>query len=285
MVKGTYDRLEGSYKIAKIKKLERWSYVLQTIGIIAIFILLSFVGGAQLKPFYFPVFWPMLVAFTWILVVNIETYAFRLMEINRRDSESAKFLMADRSMKKAYTIIIVAAIFFAVIVTPHVTDQIENNIEIDGEKRIEGMGEVKRDTVEFVSRGRFDLSMPDKIKVGVKEEAFEDGSSITVGLISKDDYENGRMAYMLAEKSLNINTVMEGDPITLDMPEMNFESYYILITSDENATIEYTITKTIPGEKMYSFSTIALGFVVTNLIGAYLMYPIKKKHSEQAIYK
>ncbi len=275
-MKGDYDRLEGTYKLAGLKRLERFAYIIQTVGIIATFVFLVYIGGAMLNPFYLPLFWAILASLIWIFIISIEAIVFRLMEIKKRDSESAKFLMADRSMKKALTVMVIALIGFAVAFVPFFAEQIENVNEIEGEVEFSDS-----ETIEFTSRGRFDFLRAHEVTL---ETVFRDDIEVVVFIIPERIYDPNRDSYAPGER-LNIQTDFGENDFVFEMPEISFDEYYIVLFSDETVTIDYRISYNIPANITNLLSTVFMAFVISQAAWAVVLNPIKKKHSDKAIYK
>ncbi len=274
-MKGDYDRLEGTYKLAGLKRLERVAYLTQGIGIIAIFIFLVYIGGAMLNPFYLPLFWASLAALIGIFILSLESIAFRLIEIKKRDSESAKFLMADRSMKKAYTVIVVVLIAFTVAFVPFFAEEIQDMNKMEGQ--IEFTGE---ETIEFTSRGRFDHLLADKINLEIIGDVEE---SVEVYIIQKDTYTPGD-SYGPAQRQ-NVEDTEFDESFEFSMPERDFDEYYIVLQSDEVVEIRYEIHYIMPDHMTRFLSIIFIAFVISHAAWAITLYPIKKRYSDKAIYK
>ena len=270
-----FDKLEGSYKLARLKRLERITYILQIVGIIVLFLLLVYFGEPKLNPFFLPLYWPLLVVFIWFLILAIEFFAFRIMEIKNNDSESAKYLMANRSMKKAYTIIVIAGIVLALTVVPFFPKQVENFVSSSGEIVVDNEAKI-----DFLSRGRFDFVSVEKINVEITSTG--DGNQrAQIYVISKENYDKNQ-----TELSLNqaIKFATPDDPFEFEMPDVKFEEYYLWVKSGHNLQIKYEIIKNIPDDRIFLYSVLSLSYLVAHLGWTYSLYPIKKKHSDKAIY-
>ncbi|MGM0509562.1 MAG: hypothetical protein ACQESD_00340 [Thermoplasmatota archaeon] len=281
--KNSYEKLEGTYQIVRLKKLEKMATIPQAIGIVAAFIIFLFLQGAQLNPFFLPLYFPLLVAFILLLILAIEFFAFRLLEIRYTKSESAKFLMADRSSKKAYTIIILAIIFLGITATPFVPQQIEKYTAREGEVEVRG-----DELVNFPSRGRFDFVHPDTITVElISPEGDANLSDITVDIyiLSEEDYEAGNYDLKVNRGVYDPKEATSDAPFEYEMPRLSFQEYNIFMQSEHDVRVKYQIEKDIPQEQVYPFSLISLAFIISYSIWIYVLYPIKKKHSEKAIYK
>ncbi|MFW6142070.1 MAG: hypothetical protein ACOC53_05875 [Candidatus Saliniplasma sp.] len=280
-MKGDYDRLEGTYKLAGLKRLERFAYIIQSMGIIATFIFLVYIRGAMLNPFYLPIFWAISAALIWLFILSLEAIFFRLIEINKRESESAKFLMADRSMKKAFTIIVITLIAFAAAFVPFFSEQVEDINRYEGESGLDHIH-----TIEFTSRGRFDFLRADKINIEIVGGGdFTEGDRADVYIIPERIYDPGRTGYGAGDR-LNLETEFGlGDDFNFQIPDISFEEYIIVIISDEMNRVQYEVGYIIPDHITNILSTVFMAFVIAQTAWAIALHPIKKKHSEQAIYK
>ncbi len=273
------ERLEGTYQIIRVKKLEKMAYIPQSIAIVAIFFLFLYFTGAQLKPFYLPVFFPLLVTMVWLLVLAIETFAFRLMEIKYRKSQSAKFLMAHRSIKKAYIIIVISIIIFVLAATPFIHQQVENRVSSSGELTFSG-----EETVYFTSRGRYDFMTVDSITIEVIDSMGPDEARVEVMLLSIENYEANETVMALNREVGHPKEATISEDFEFDMPVLRFNEYYIILTSNQQVTIRYNIDVTLPGTRVYPFATLAIGFIAAYAYWIFILYNIKRKQSKDTIY-
>lgn len=282
-MKEDYERLEGTYKISRIKKLEKVAYIPQVIGIIVVFFLIMYFSGLSLKPFYLPLFWPSVAALLWILILAIETFIFRLMEIRERESKSAKFLMADRSMKKSYTIIIIAAIFLAITATPFITNQIEDQTVQEGTVNVIG-GE---DDIYFTTTGRFDYLMKDNIHLEIENilDSEANQAEVEVFILKEEYYQNDQTSNRLNGQTGDPKSLSMDQDFDYDLPKLSFQEYRVLLRSDTNVSLSYEISNDLPRNRMFPYTLLSLGFIISHSAWAYTMYPIKKKHADEAIYK
>lgn len=280
--KDSYEKLEGTYQIVRLKKLERYAFIPQSIAIVATFVIFLYLNGAQLNPFYLPLFFSLFVAFILLLILAVEAFAFRLLEIKYTKSESAKFLMADRSSKKAYTVIVIALIFLAITATPFIPQQIEKYTAKEGEILVRD-----EEIVQFTSRGRFDFLYPDTINVELISSQSETNLSditVDISIISDSDYLSGDMDKNINRGVYDPKEATSDEPFEYDMSRYSFEEYHIVMRSDHNVRISYTIDKVLPDDRVQPFSLLSLAFLIAYSVWTYTLYPIKKKHSDEAIY-
>ncbi len=271
-----YDKLEGTYQITRIKRLEKLAYIPQVIGIILVFAFFTYLGGAQLKPFYLPIFISFLVTIIWILVIAIEFFVFRLMEIGFRKSASAKFLMASRSMKKSYSAIVVFGVIFLLLFTPYMPQQIEEQLSITGEITI-----TEEEAIYFTSRDRFDFTIVDSISV----EVLDGEGRVDVSILTESNYEDRLFGMKVNRNPGDPNEASYNDVFEYDMPALRFDEYRLVLQPEEPVTVRYTIDSNLPPSRTYPFALLSLGFLISYSVFAFLMFPIKKKHSDEAIYR
>ncbi|MFO8109410.1 MAG: hypothetical protein R6U17_02665 [Thermoplasmata archaeon] len=265
-----YDKLEGTYQIIRLKRLEKMAFIPQIIGIIVVFAFFTYLGGAQLVPFYLPIYLPLLVISIWILVLSVEFFVFRLMEIRFRKSESAKFLMASRSMKGAYSALVVFGIICLLLFTPFLTQQIENYADMEGEITLTGS-----EDIYFTSQGRLDFIMAEHITV----EVLEGDGTVDVAILHKEEERK------LNRYSWDPQTASLDETFEYEMEQLPFDEYLLRMETDEPVTVRYTISQYIPDSRTYPFALISLGFFIAYAVFVGLMYPIKKKHADKAIYR
>ena len=120
--------LEDSIRLSKIRKTKLTLYIVQAVMLVALgFILVFVLGGATLKPhLYLPFDSFLAVVVLLILIICIESFFFRILEIRFARSTSARHLMAKNSIKRALIIAIVAGIAVAILGVPSILGAIEN---------------------------------------------------------------------------------------------------------------------------------------------------------------
>lgn len=274
------ERLEGTYQIIRIKKIERMAYIPQLLAIATIFSAFLYFAGAQFKPLYIPFFFPLLIVTIWLLALSIQAFIFRLMEIRYRKSESAKFLMASRSMKKAYSIILIAIIVFIITITPLTHSFVEDTSSIRNEVTFQG-----EETIYFTSRGRFDFIFIDDIIVELIDTENWDHDRVDVFVISQQDYYEDRLERCLNNDIGDPKEATYDEPFVFNMQRRRFDEYYLLLVSEDEVTVSYSINTYVSQERVYPFTTLAIAFATAFAIYVYVLYPIKKKYAGAGIYQ
>jgi len=271
-----YDKLEGSYQITRIKRLEKIAFIPQIIGIFVVFAIFLYLDGAQLKPFYLPLYLPFLIITVWILILAIEFFVFRLVEIKFRKSASAKFLMADRSMKKSMWAVAVFGVVCLLLFTPYLPEQIESTLEVNEE--VEVLGE---EAIYFTPRDRFDFTRVSDISV----EVLDQNASVDVYIITEEYFEDGQYGMRLNRAMDDPQEATADESFYYDMPFLSFDEYRLLLISEEPVNVRYEIAIELPNTRVYPFAILSLGFLISYSVFGAMMYPIKKKHSDEAIYR
>ncbi len=268
-MKGNHDGPEG-HKVEGLKRLERSAIRIQTVVIIVAFLFLIYVGGMGFDPFFLPLFWPFMAILIGMLILAIQYFVFRLVEIKRLDCEDTKFKVADISMKKAYTGIVVGLIAFTIIFVPFFIEQVEEINRKDG--RIVGFDEY---TILFTSRGSFDFLYADDIRLEAIGE--EDHDPVNVFIIRKEAYRSGRDDYG-HEELINHGETQFYDSFEFNMIEEDFDEYYIVLQTDSDVEISFDINYIIPEHIINNLQLIFIAFVIANVVGVIALYPLKKNH-------
>ncbi len=263
------NKLQGSYKVKRIRRVEKWAYRGQAIGIIAAFLFMAFLEGGSFDPFYVPLAFPLVIAGGWGAVVGIESLIFRLLEMKHRDSKNIDFLLAKKSMRRAYTVIVIFIILFALVFTPFATDRVSGMATMKGDISLDG-GEAR--TINFTSTDRFGLSVTENITV----EVTSDNASVSIKIMSEKDYmEERKEAQFLVSDNITKGTAFKTEDIPID----DFKELVLLIESTEDAEIKYQIDRVVPPDRNFCLSIICLEFLTVYLAWLFALYPVKKEYS------
>ncbi len=272
-----FDKLEGGYRLTRIKRIEKYAFIPQIIGIIVVFFFFLYVSGAQLNPFYLPLFLSTLIILIWLLVLAIEYFIFRLMKIGFHKSASAKFLMAQRSMKKSYGAIILSGLLFLLLFTPYMSESAEEYLSPSGDITLGPDGE---EAIYFTTLDRFDFTRVSDITVELNE-----GEEVTVSILSEDNWEIRNFDMRLNRDPGDPSGATADETFFYDMPSLGFGEYRLVIQSEEPAEVSYNINMELPGTRTFPFALTFLGFFISYSVFVVMLYPVKKKHADEAIYR
>jgi len=270
--------LEDSIRLTKIRQI-KWSlYVVQIIMLVALAALLIFImGDAQLTPvLYLPVDSFAAVMVLLILVVCIESFFFRIMEIRFARSSSAKHLMAKNSIRSAITVAIVAGVVVIMLMAPPVLSVIQDTTSKTSVLSAEG-------PVKFWSRDP--LAFQEMVAVRITAV-----NPVEVYLVDADVYEiyNGTLSQMFI---LRINKDEANfkirDEVTIDVPEAQHTQYVLVLNDIDNpgSVASVTIVRDVSGVFTGIVSLLSLAIVVANIAWIAYLMPIERKYSRGSIYK
>jgi hypothetical protein len=130
------EMLEGEAYWGRIRGIKRRLFVLELI-LIAVLgcVLILFSSEFQTNPFFIPVDSLLWFVIIMVLVIEIEDFVFRIMQIRIAKSDSTKHLMTINSMRRAVVIVIVAALIAVMFLTPAIVDGVDGSLTVRGEVR------------------------------------------------------------------------------------------------------------------------------------------------------
>lgn len=266
-------KLEESHKIERLKNIEKKILMPQFGVIVVLFPLLMILDGASISPLYLPLFYPLLMLFFWLLILCIEAFGFRLLELKNHPSKSVKWLMAKNSMKKAVPVIIVGLLIFGLFYTPYLSEEISQRSSMKEEF---GLGQGDEKEIDIVSKCRFGfLSISDLL-------LETDGGSIEIELREADRtilYN----ATISDEEDVSENV---SENILEEIPKMEFKelSLFFNNTSENDIDVEFTLEMEIEDGKLHWLSLLGFLYLASFTEWTAVLYPFKKKYSGAGIY-
>jgi hypothetical protein len=270
--------LEDSIRLTKIRQI-KWSlYVVQIIMLVALAALLIFVmGDAQLTPvLYLPVDSFAAIMVLLILVVCIESFFFRIMEIRFARSSSAKHLMAKNSIRSAISVAIVAGVVVIMFMAPPVLSIIQDTTSKTSVLSAD-------EPVKFWSRDP--LAFQEMVAVRVTAV-----NPVEVYLVDAGVYEiyNGTLSQMFILRINKDGTDYKvSDEVTIDVPEAQHTQYVLVLNDIDNpgSVASVTIVRDVSGIFTGIVSLLSLAIVVANIAWIAYLMPIERKYSRGSIYK
>ncbi|MEF8873880.1 MAG: hypothetical protein V5A88_04315 [Candidatus Thermoplasmatota archaeon] len=269
------DKLEESHKIEKLKNIEKKVFFPQIGVIITLFPVLLHLNGGSLAPFYLPFFYPLLMLFTWILILCIEAFAFRIAEIKHHPSKSVKTLMARNSMKKAVTVVVVAVLCVGVLYTPFLSQEINKRSSVEREIGLEGGREKK---IDLGSKGRFDFRVIKNMTIEYTHQltGLEEDLKIDFSLYQKDNQDplvSGNLTFESQQSFFE------------DFPEHDYKELILSLNSTEDSSVRLLLDLEVERSRFYWLSFISFLYMAAFAEWIAVLYPIKKKYSGTGIYQ
>lgn len=268
--------LEDTIRLSKIRRIKMALYVVQAVMLIVLAVVMIFVyGDAQLKPvLYLPLDSFAAVMVLLLLVVCVESFFFRIMEIRFARSSSAKHLMAKNSIRAALMLVIIAAGVTVMLMTPPILSAIQ-----DATSKTSVI--TANDPVEFWSRDPLALQR----MVEVQATAAHIVEIYLVEGATYDAYEND--ISQLSILRLNRNTDRIDGSVVIDIPRADHQRYVLVLNDQDNPGSAATVTIVRDTSDIFTgvISLLALAMVVANIAWIAYLMPIERKYSHGSIYK
>jgi hypothetical protein len=275
--------LEDSIRLSKIRKTKLTLYIVQAVMLVALgFILVFVVGGAMLKPhLYLPFDSFLAVVVLLLLIICLESFFFRILEIRFARSTSARHLMAKNSIKRSLIIAIVAGVAVLILGVPAILGGIEST----GSRTLSLS--TRADPQSFFSSDSFALTKTAEVKV-------QSTRTVQVYLLDEETfsqhyYSEDSMTLMYSYRlNRDPSTYIVNQELTITVPiEAGYKKYYLVLNDMDNpgtsatATIERDLSGTFTG----IMTLLLIALVATNIAWVAYLVPIERKYSSGSIYK
>jgi hypothetical protein len=271
--------LEDSIRLGKIRRSKLALYVVQTITLVAIgFVAVFLMGGAALTPrLYLPIASFIAVIVLLLLIVCVESFFFRMLEIRFARSSSARHLMAKNSIRKALIIAVITGVVTLILTVPAALGAVESALDYST------LVTADSNPVNFWSSDPLNLMTVNHVKVSAI-------APVEVYLVTAKNY-----ADYAPDKtqlsSVRINRIPAQyiimDEVTIEVPKGAYVEYYLVINDMENpgASVTISIIHTTSHTFTGTISLFMIAFVVSNVAWCAYLIPVERKYSAGSIYK
>lgn len=123
------ERLEGSYRLIRIKKIKRGFYLMQVVLALVIASIVSFMMGMNIEPFFIPSDMFLFIMLIFGAAMVAEGVYFRGMEMKYTKSKSRRFLIARNSIRASAVAIILSGLVILLLFIPATDDYISSSFE------------------------------------------------------------------------------------------------------------------------------------------------------------
>lgn len=267
--------LEDSIRLARIRNIKKMLYIVQTTMLFALAILIIFImGGAQIEPvFYLPLDSFAAVMVLLLLVICLEGFFFRIMEIKFARSSSARHLMAKNSIRAALMIAAVSSVVTITLMAPQVLSVVENAGE-------QSKALTSNMDLSFWSRDPLALMKVSSVTVTAPE-------TVEVYLVDDAVYEKnaGNIEELFFLRLNRQDYVVQG-ALSITVPPAEHSLFHIVL-NDYGEGVVATVTFEKESSETFTgiVALLALAFVVSNIAWAAYLMPIERKYSEGSIYR
>jgi hypothetical protein len=277
----TGGEFEGGYRIASIRRVKKYLYIVQIVIILVFATYLIFAGGGfGLKPFYLSVNSFIYFVMIMLLVIALESFVFTSLEMRFMKSSSTKHYLSRMQVRRAAYVIVVCAILFFILWAPFITSALQSAMT--------SSDSVTADSSVYPEYKTFYNDDPLGV-TAVKSATFESSGPATVYIISEANWLQfgGSAKDVVGQYRINTNQYTINTTLSINLPELTHSKYYVLVYSDSGApvTITYKMSSGI-SPTLYSFvPLLALLFIVAyGGWGAYLTLR-SRSYTKGAIYR
>lgn len=278
--------LEDSIRLSKIRRTKFTLYIVQAVMLVALgFILVIIVGGATLKPhLYLPIDSFLAVVVLLLLIICIESYFFRILEIRFARSTSARHLMAKNSIKRSLIIAIIAGVAVLILGVPSIL----NGIEDTGSRTLSLS--TRADPPSFFSSDPFALTETSEVKVQstrVVQVYLLDEETFSLYYYPEDWINSIAKMYSYRLNS-DPSTYIVNQELTIPIPPAaGYKKYYLVLNDLDNpgTSATATIGRDLSGTFTGIMTLLLIALVVTNIAWVAYLVPVERKYSSGSIYK
>jgi len=271
------DMLEGEAYWGRIRPIKLRLYIIEGIIVAALGIVFVFVySNFQTSPFYISIdrlIWFLLIMF---LVIELESFVFRIMQLRIARTFSTKHLMTTTSIRKALVIIIIAVIALAAFAVPSSVQGIEDAYSVRGTA-------TPTEPAKFLPGDPLGLSK-------IKSITFHPSVPVEVYIVSEYDFIHNIGDWAsLRGAALNENKSITSDatiPITITTHE------YLYVVVDPTGgmagnltSVAYRLNSVLSSTLTAFVPLMAIVFIIANGAWTAYLFPLSRKYACRSIYK
>jgi hypothetical protein len=276
------EALAGGYRLANIRRVKRYLFIVQIIILILIPIIIVLIEGrASLVPFYLPINSFIYFILLMALIMVVEGFVFKILEMRLLHSPSAIYYIAKKAIQRGLIVIAVALVVIFLLWTPFMSQAIENSF--NQKETLNNTNSTSASVfIIFYDRDPLGLSAVDKISVTSLN------GPARVYLVSEKNYLN--YSYDLSQLipyRINSQDYIADDQLTIPLNPLPYGKYYLIldtVRSDASA-VNIVIHKALSPTFLGYVPFFALMFI--GAYGAWMayMWPMKRKYASGAIYR
>jgi hypothetical protein len=273
-------KLEGGYRLVHIQRTKKLLFIAQSIIILAFAIYLLWAeGGFSMKPFFISINSFIYFVLIMGIVVMVEGFVFTMLELRFMRSNSAKFLITQRSTRSAVLWAAVSLIAILLLWAPILPEMLDANMGAQGSVSSDS----STDPGIAIMFNSDPLGMVEVNRI----EMLSDGHLAEVFILTEANYELFKDDGKAVLGAYRVNDDYQADPeIDVEFPATKHSRFYILVYSVDDApvTISYDTSRNINTSLVNYLSPILAVFLVGNAIWAVYMFMMNKRF-KQGIYR
>jgi len=263
-----------------IHNTKRYLFLVQAALVLIFAAYLVYAGGGLVaKPFYLGINSFLYFVLLMVLLIMAESYVFTALEMRFVDSESAKFLITQRTFRAALSWAVVWLVVMLLFVLPFLPGAVTDVTRSNGQLTADS-SDVPAHFVMFNS-DMFGLTEASIIEVTALGE-------VDVFVLTEYNYLlfEDRGAEILGGYRVNANDYLAAPDLTIDFPDMPHGRFYVLFYSlnDVPVEVDYTVEKEISNSLMDYMPFMSLAFIALNGLAAGYMMLLNRRYKE-GIYR
>lgn len=262
--------MEGGVHLAHVRATKKKLMLVQVAIVLLAVVLLTALGGEiQVKPFYFNVGSILYFIILMALIVGVEGFFFRYLELKHMKSQSAKSYMLKTSIYRSLIIIAVSGAVLIIVVAPFLANAVANFSSETG---------TTTTTAPFNNRDPLGLTTVDHIWL-------DSASGTEVVIISDANYDVYRGDFDELRQHAVMTTKETSAGVELEFPQTPFSMYYIVVDPANPVEVSYTVHRT-PSPTFVAFVTLfAVAFIAAYAAWTAFAYQTRKQFTKGATYK
>lgn len=276
------EELSGGYRLASVRKTKRDLYIVELVILLtAVVLVIILEGRASLVPFYLPINSFIFFVLLMGLIIVVESFFFRALELRFIKSASTKFYICKMGIRSAIVAIIICVIVILVLWLPFIHIAIEDATATNGTLVNTGSTTATQ-YYSFNDRDPLGLTSVSEIQI------TSTGGEARVYLVS-EQYFNDHKGDLNTLASYRVNTYdyVANPSLTIEVQGLAYGVYYLVLDTEfsDATSIDYTIKSSISPTFLSYVPLFALLYAVAYAGWMIYLTPLKKIYSEGAIYK
>jgi hypothetical protein len=276
------EELSGGYRLANIKRTKRYLYLVEIVILFAAVIFVVYLEGrASLVPFYLPINSFIYFVLLMGLIIVVEGFFFRALEMRFMKSASTKFYICKMGIRSAVIAIAICVVVILLLWLPFIHGAIEDATASSGTMLNNGSTSATA-YVSFNDRDPLGLTSVSEIKV------TSYNGEARVYLVSEQYFEAHKNDLSaLASYRINSGDYIADPSLTIEVENLQFGVYYLVFDTEasEASSISYTISSAISSTFLSYVPFYAMLYAVAYAGWLIYLTPLKRKYAEAAIYR
>ena len=269
-IKNIKARLEGSYRLIRIRRIKNIFFIIQLIIALVLGLVVSYLLGMNLDPLYFPVDYFTFIFLILVLMISVEAVYFKGLEVKYTRNKSRKFLLARNAIRRSAVIISICGLLVLMLFLPYTHESVLDTYPV-GESDIHvGIGNTTSRV--FDAQDKFGLLRASSIEVLINESC-----EIDIMVVSEDGTNPIIYGPDTATRYYNWTGLIE---------RSDEQREFILSVPDvpNDITFNYEVTYEVSPFITTYLPAMGLAFIIVQFIAVSFMYPIRETYASSSIY-